>query len=246
MRRTTRLAALGLCVGALGVTSLTPAQAHPPTRTYEVTITLMTDGQPFTPPAVATHRGSVDVFEVGDPASLEVQEVAENGNLDPLLASLGDAQGVSDVQAAPGPLVPAGVPGDTMFDQSVTLTVEADRGARFLSWVSMLICTNDGFTGVDGLKLPSRVGGTASAYSLGYDAGTELNTEDFADIVPPCQGLVGVSSTDPGTGMTNPALAEGGVVSHHTGVAGGADLVPAVHGWDTSAPVAEVVVERVG
>lgn len=98
----------------------------------------------------------------------------------------------------------------------------------------------------DGLKLPSRVGSTASAYSLGYDAGTEVDTEDFADIVPPCQGLVGVSSADPGTGTTNPALAEGGVISHHQGVDGGVDLVPAVHGWDTSAPVAKVVVERVG
>lgn len=246
MRRTTRLAALGLCVGALGATSLTPAQAHPSTRTYEVTIDLMTDGQPFTPPVVATHRGSVHVFEVGEPASVGVQEIAENGDLDPLLATLHDTPGVADVQAAMAPLVPADVPGDAMFDQSVTLTVEADRGARFLSWMSMLICTNDGFTGVDGLKLPSRVGSKASAYSLGYDAGTEVNTEDFADIVPPCQGLVGVSSGDPGTGTTDPALSEGGVISHHQGVHGGVDLVPVVHGWDTSAPVAKVVVERVG
>ena len=45
-------------------------------------------------------------------------------------------------------------------------------------------------------------------FTNGYDAGTELNTEDFADIVPPCQGLIGVSSEDGGTGMSDPSLAE--------------------------------------
>ena len=46
----------------------------------------------------------------------------------------------------------------------------------------------------------------------------KVNTEDFADIVPPCQGLIGVGSDDEGTGMSNPDLAEGGVIAHHTGI----------------------------
>jgi hypothetical protein len=65
-----------------------------------------------------------------------------------------------------------------------------------------------GFTGVDALNLPDRVGRTKVAETAGYDAHTERNTEDFADIVPPCQGLIGVSSGEPGTGQSNPALAE--------------------------------------
>jgi hypothetical protein len=80
--------------------------------------------------------------------------------------------------------------------------------------------------------------------SAGYDAGTERNTEDFADIVPPCQSLVGVSSGEAGTGTSDPALAEGAVIHHHPGIAGGADLLTAVHGWTD--PVAEITVERVG
>jgi hypothetical protein len=109
----------------------------------------------------------------------------------------------------------------------------------------MLICTNDGFTGLDSLGLPRLVGDSVTVGTAGYDAGTELNTEDFADIVPPCQGLIGVSSGEPGTGTSNPALAEGGVIHHHEGIQGGADLLPEVHGWDTNAPVAEVTVERI-
>jgi hypothetical protein len=118
-----------------------------------------------------------------------------------------------------------------------------ERRAKFLSFASMLICTNDGFTGVDSIRLPKDVGDTVEVDSAGYDAGTELNTEDFADIVPPCQALVGVSSGEPGTGVSDAALAEGGVVHHHPGISGGADLVPAVHGWTD--PVSEITVERV-
>jgi hypothetical protein len=133
-----------------------------------------------------------------------------------------------------------------MFDDSTTFTITANRGANRLSFASMLICTNDGFSGVNGLKLPKRVGDVVTAATLGYDAGTEVNTEDFADIVPPCQSLIGVSSGEPGTGTSNPALAEGGVIAHHAGIAGGSDLLPGVHGWDTNAPVASITVEATG
>jgi hypothetical protein len=57
----------------------------------------------------------------------------------------------------------------------------------------MLICTNDGFSIVHDAPLPAEVGQIATFYSDAYDAGTEVNTESFADLVPPCQGLVGVS-----------------------------------------------------
>ena len=108
----------------------------------------------------------------------------------------------------------------------------------------MLICSNDGFTGVDSLALPAEIGDRSSMLTAGYDAGTEINTEDFADFVPPCQGLIGVSSGEPGTGTTNPALAEGGVIHHHLGIAGGGDLVRKVHDWNRW--VARIVVERTG
>src|SRR6266542_5114415 len=118
------------------------------------------------------------------------------------------------------PIVPEGLPGSAMFPDSVTFEISAELGARRLSWVSMLICTNDGFTGLDSIKLPAHVGDEVTALTAGYDAGTEINTEDFADIVPPCQALVGVSSGEPGTGTSDPALAEGGVIHHHEGMLG--------------------------
>lgn len=240
-----RFLALTVAAAALVFLAMvSSAAAEAPVATYEVTIDNLTAGQPLTPPVVATHRASTGIFTVGEPASVALKEIAENGNLAPMIAQLGADKHVSDSVAAAAPLVPAGLPGSAMFGDSVTLTVTASEGAKFLSFASMLICTNDGFTGVDSLRLPKDVGDTVEVQSAGYDAGTEVNTEDFADIVPPCQGLVGVSSGEPGTGTSNPALAEGGVIHHHPGIGGGADLVPAVHGWTD--PVAGITVERVG
>lgn len=243
-----RLPVAALAVG-IAALSLPASAMAAKSRTYEVTIENLTAGQPLTPPVVATHRGKDQLFRVGQPASEGVREIAENGNNGPLLASLGaNSSGrISEAkQAGGGPLVPAGTPGAAEFPDHVTFSIGAERGARRLSFVSMLVCTNDGFSGVNGLKLPGAVGHSVIARSAGYDAGTEINTEDFADIVPPCQGLIGVTSSDPGTGSSNPALAEGAVISHHAGILGGADLVPAVHGWDTGAPVARITVTATG
>ena len=75
-------------------------------------------------------------------------------------------------------------PGAVLPGTSLTFTVEASKKARRLSWISMLICTNDGFTGVRNLRLPAQVGGEKFRYVRGYDAGTEINTESFSDLVP--------------------------------------------------------------
>ncbi len=218
------------------------AAAHEPTSTYRVTIVNLTDGQPFTPPLLATHRRSVDIYSVGRQASYGVQQIAENGDTGPLVSAFDGRRGVGTIAQGDAPLVPHGTPGAAMFGDTWTTTISTSRDANRLTWLSMLICTNDGFTGVDSLKLPSRVGGTVARYTAGYDAGSERNTEAFADIVPPCQGLIGVSG-DPGTGASNPAIATHHVIRHHRGITGRADLVPAVHGW--SDPVGLIVVQRI-
>lgn len=237
MRRRVLTAVLAV---ALAVTVAVPATAST-TRTYEVTITNTTATQWFTPPAVAIHSRALDLYSPHRPASYEVSQVAENGNLDPLIALLDGSAAVASYGVAlsdVGPLAPGA---------SVTITLESSSPQqRFLSAVSMLICTNDGFTGVDGLPLPGALGQTRTAASPAFDAGSEINTEDFADIVPPCQVLNGVSSDDEGTGESNPALAENGVIRRHRGISGGADLTVAAHGWNVHAPAVLISVTRTG
>lgn len=209
-------------------------------KTYKVTITNLTAGQAFTPPVLLTHSKRTGIFTVGYPASEEMQAIAENGNSAPLQMALGNDVHVHEVVAGTAPLVPANNPGGTGFASTAAFEITTHGSARFLSFASMLICTNDGFTGLDTVKLPKH---SKTVYAGAYDARTEANTEDFVDIVPPCQGLIGVSSDDAGTGMSNPLLAEDGIVIPHAGINGGADLSPAAHGWGD--PVAKIEIERV-
>lgn len=223
-------------VGAMAV----PASAQEVTG-YRITITNLTDGQPITPPVVALHTTAGRVFDTGATASNGLTQIAENGDNAPLLAALDGQTGIQSFgQAGDGPIVPAERPAGAELPDHVSITLPAN-GATHLSLVGMLVCTNDGFAGIDSLTLPTTPGRVVTVTGNGYDAGTETNTEDFADIVPPCQGAIGISSADAGTATSNPTLAEGGVITLHGGIDGGVDLVPAVHDWQ--GPVIEVSVQ---
>lgn len=230
------IAALGLAL-----TLLVPEAARSEGgKTYKITITNLTAGQPITPPILVTHTSRTGIFTVGEAASEGIQQIAENGNGAPLLEALSEDSHVHEVVTGMAPLVPANDPGTTGFGSSESYTITAHGRAKFLSFASMLICTNDGFTGLDSVRLPSY---KKTVYAAAYDARTETNTEDLADIVPPCQGLIGVTSDDMGTGMSNPLLAEDGIVIPHAGINGGIDLFPEVHGWGD--PVVKIEIERV-
>ena len=140
-------------------------------------------------------------------------------------------------------VIAVGDPPPLLQGESITFEIQGEGDARFLSWVSMLICTNDGFTGRNRIRLPNQVGQTRSASARAYDAGTEINTEDFADIVPPCQIFGATSSDDTGTGMSNPDLAEHKRIRPHRGITGGNDLLRQLHGW--SNPTAKIEIERI-
>jgi hypothetical protein len=244
-------AVLGLfAAAAVALVFAAPAMG----RSYDVTITDLTGGgpttgggQPLTPPVVATHTGKNPIFKVGEAASVGVREIAENGNNNPLLAQLA-ADPFNQIshfkQAGMKPLVPAGNPGSAANPDKVMFSIDGSNNARRLSFVSMLICTNDGFTGANSLLLPGAVGQTTTKTTAGYDAHTETNTEDYADIVPPCQGLIGPMSTEGemGVAVSDPGLAEGGVISHHLGIFDLDDLDSSRHGWTD--PVARIEVER--
>ncbi|MGH2723501.1 MAG: spondin domain-containing protein [Actinomycetota bacterium] len=239
-----RVAILSL-IAALCIVALAPVPAAGANgRLYRVTIVNRTHGQPLSPPVVAIHRKGFSLFEVGSAASFGLKEIAENGNNGPMLQALASTPAVFKAkQGGDEPLVPEGTPGSATFDDRVTFKISAPRSAKFASFATMLVCTNDGFTGASRFRLPAEIGDRTVVRTAGYDAGTEINTEDFADMVPPCQELIGVSSGEPGTGTSDPALAEGGVITHHPGIEGIADLVPSVHGWND--PAARISVTRI-
>lgn len=201
---------------------------------YEIKVINRSSGQPFTPPVVATHRGGFDLFEVGEAASAGIQGVAENGNVPGLVGQLSSESKVRTVVVGSGPVLP----GDYQ-----RIMVYTTKDARRISLASMLICTNDGFTGLNAEKLPRQVGQQLWFGADSYDAGTELNTERFADLVPPCGPLTGVDSGGQGTGASNPDLAENGEIHRHAFLQGGGDLQAEIHDWTD--PVAHVLITRV-
>lgn len=240
MLRSTRtiLATAATALAASAALALPASSAAAPgVHTYRVTITNITKGQPLSPPLVVTNYGNGQIFRNGRAANWGVQQIAENGNNTPLYESFLQDQKdgyVTDVQRAAAPLVPKGSPADAMLDQRVVLTIRA-RSTDRISFISMLACSNDGFAGINAGRLPRAKGRTVRIPVFDYDAGTEENTEDFADLPSACQGAIGVKSTlgAAGTYATDWSLAEDGVVSRHDGVFGASDdgLVPDVHDW---------------
>jgi len=188
--------------------------------TYRVTIENIATGfQPLSPAGVAIHSRRTDVWSVGAPASNAVAAIAEDANGGVFADTYSQVHGVR--QAFVGGGGPAGPGGTIEFE------FDARRGSR-ISLVSMLVNTNDAFTGLDNVKLRN---GT-KVYEVGaYDAGTEANNESASHIPGPVGGNAFVR--DP----------EGNVITRHAGVQGGADLEPDVHGWE--GPVARITIERI-
>ena len=150
---------------------------------FQVTFTNMTLNQPMTPPVVAIHDPSVHLFQVGEESSDAIQVIAEMGNNDPLVdfananPELVSAAGV----AAPDPAGPIAAGGSS----TINLTTEAE--GHVFSAVNMIICTNDGISGVDSTALPS---GTDPVVimALPYDAGTRVNQNNsYSFFPPPCR-----------------------------------------------------------
>ena len=250
-RQTLTLGAGALAAGALGASALGQQGGDggdggdgggQQGRVYRVTVANLTRGQPFTPPAVALHQPSVEVFSVGDAANAPTQERAENGTLVPLLDLIESTPEIRAAAAGGSPLVPEDDPADTGLPYYATLRLSADASATHLTFASMLIATNDGIVGLDTVALPEAVNESTPYYANGYDVGTEENTERFEDLVPPAKTLI-LGGEPEGTTETDSELATDGVIQPHPGIQGVGDLPPEVYDWRE--PAALVQVERI-
>lgn len=199
---------------------------------YEVTVTNITRGQTFTPLAVLTHAPGIRLFGLGAPAIPQLETVAEEGDVAPLVTLAQSFPAVVfDVETTGAP--PAGF---TAPGTSKTVRVQARIGAQ-LTLVAMLIPTNDAFVALNGVDLP-RTFDPVTFDAIAYDSGTEVNDELCASIPGPnfveCGG--------PGGGGAPSARAEG-YVHVHAGIHGIGDMNVAQRDWRN--PTARVTVRRV-
>jgi hypothetical protein len=130
---------------------------------FNVRITNLTNGIWFTPFIVAAHPDGTSLFTAGQPASANLQAMAEGGDISGLVA---DMQGVGATIAenpAAGLLPPA-------MSADVDLNTDGTSNV-LLSLVSMLLPTNDAFTGLNSITIPTDPG-TYTFNLPAYDAGT--------------------------------------------------------------------------
>lgn len=219
-----------IVVGSLvfiAVATSASARDYSRTRVYRVTITNLTRGQVFSPPVIATHRASVGFFELGAPASDELAALAENGKGVPLATSF---ETLPEVYRAKATATPIGPGATETFDI---------RGRPYFDRISvagMLVNTNDAFFAVDTQSLPTRRGQKRSFTAIGYDAGSELNSEDCNFIPGPACGTMS-EARDPGEPE--------GYVYVSNGIHGlFPDRLPSDR-YDWHNPVARIIVQRI-
>ncbi len=222
----------------------------PDVTTYALVLENLTPAQPFSPPVAVTHNAglptAVTVASVGAEASAEINAIARNGNPVPLVDALEAERELSpavitDVVNLGRPLTPSDSRKMGVVDRAV-YTIDA-RPGDVLSLFGMLICTNDGFIGLDRATLPA----VSETFDLrGYDAGSEENTERSGDLVDPCSGLGPVAlpgdpngNNDSATVDTDPA----GVITAHPGVDGTIGDLLTDHRW--TEPAAQLTVVKI-
>ncbi len=204
-----------------------------------VKITNLTNALYFTPLLVAAHPDSADVFQVGTPASEHLQAMAEGGDISGLVSDLSAVGASVEENPAAGLLAP-GASASASFRYS-------PRNPR-LSVVAMVLPTNDGFVGLDSLRIPRRQG--VYHYQLhAFDAGTEVNDEVInGGGMPGVLGIPADPGGNSGTAGTGVVTAEANATVHiHRGIIGDtdpnggpSDLDSRVHRWLN--PVAQVVI----
>lgn len=193
---------------------------------YEVEIVNLTHNQPFSPLALRMHDASYSAWVIGESASLGIEYIAESGDN---TAFLGTA---SSKKSASGTGIIA--PGETAV---IDLTSKVTD--LYLTAVTMLVNTNDGFAGITGLNLSHlQVGDETMVYLPVYDSGTEANTELAGTIPGPADGGEGFDAVRDDVGY----------VAMHPGVVGVDDgytdsVLDGTHKFD--GPVAKLKITRI-
>lgn len=207
---------------------------------FNVRIINLSNGIFYTPFLVAAHPAGSSLFTTGQPASANLQAMAEGGDISGLVADLQGLGATIAENPAGGLLAPAS-------ETNVDLNTDGTSN-DVLSVVAMLLPTNDAFAGLNAVTIPTEPGTYVFDVSA-YDAGTEANDELITGGGAP--GAAGIPA-DPGglggTGGSGAALADANPNVHiHRGTlgdlnttAGTSDLDSSVHRWLN--PVIRVVI----
>ncbi len=182
---TAMLAACGSDSDDLPAPPPPPAPAPEPTPvtvSYEIRVTNLTNAQPLSPVAAVLHTEG-RLWSIGEAASEALEQMAEGGDTSAIRAlSVVMSEAAGEAPIGPG--------------QSDTLTISIDDVTDAnLSIVTMLVNTNDAFTGLNAYNLADLdVGEQWTSVARAYDAGTEANSEAAGTMPGPADGGEGFNT----------------------------------------------------
>ena len=190
---------------------------------YNIEVNNLTSNQPLSPVLAQLHNSEYAAWKIGQAASLGLEMLAEGGDNSTLLNGKmpNVYRSISGVSAiGPG--------------ASDMQSIQTEMSANMkLTFISMLVNTNDAFIGQTGIDLSNLVVGEEVKYFLPiYDAGTEANSELQGTIPGPADG---------GEGF-NMARDDVDYVARHPGIVGidqgySESVLNSTHGFDSPAAV---------
>lgn len=149
--------------------------------TYTVSVVNLTQSQPMSPPAIVMHQSGFNAFIDGEPASFGIEVMAEGGSpVDLLVEAQAAPEHIVSVPASDVALVPP-----LAISEDETLVVPSENvGDLRLTLLTMMIDTNDAFTGTNAVDISNMTVGEQRIFNQPtWDAGTEDNLET-ADTMP--------------------------------------------------------------
>lgn len=240
MKTTTKwlrgLSISSLCIGlaACGGSNNNDDPTSPVTQDFRIDVVNLTAAQPFSPVAVIAHDGNYSLFTVGQPATEGLELMAEGGDNSDLLLEASINSGVLTSTSDSGPTPPGG-------STSLTVTVEEQAaGNLHIVATTMLVNTNDAFTALNNFNAANMaVGDSRTANTIGYDSGTEANSEAPGTIPGPADGGEGFNAAR--DDIADEVRMHSGVLTVDGGLS--RSVLTEIHRWDN--PVARITVTRV-
>ena len=195
-------------------------------QNYEVIVTNLTPNQPLSPVTLIAHSDSNPLFTAGTEASEALENLAESGNNEGFASEPEVSQVVgSEASLAPG--------------AKETLTISFEQNTvQNLSVLTMLVNTNDAFTGISNFELASLDVGEEKIFRTNvYDSGTEDNSEAKGTIPGPIDSGEGFNAE---RNDVNKIHIHPGVITMHNGLSD--SILSASHRFDNPAMI--IVIRR--
>lgn len=224
------VSACAVMLGSLYITGCSSSNDDTPAATlasYEVNVVNATNNQPLSPVVVITHSADYSVWNVGSAASTDLEYLAEGGSNSQLITALASEDASSASGAAP--IGPGG-------NETITVTISAST-QTLLSVASMLVNTNDAFSGVRSIDVSGLAQGDSMTMTAKvYDSGTEVNSESLGTIPGPADNGEGFNAAR--SDINDIVTSHGGVVTADDGLS--TSVLDQSHRFDNPAMVVTI------